>query len=117
MTAPMGAPAPGAESYYISIQPPIVANYDADGETGYYQVTVELHTYSKDLEPMIDTHLPRIRNSLLMLFNNQSATTLKGPTAMDVLRAKAKEEVDKVLVQVAGRSDVNDVFFSGFVIQ
>jgi flagellar FliL protein len=105
------------ESFYVSLQPPFVANYDNDGETGYYQVRVELLSYDKELEKAVDMHNPRIRDRLLMLFNSQTTASLRGRDAIAALRAKAKEEVDMALTEATGRSAVDAVLFSAFVIQ
>ena len=105
------------KAVYISVQPPIVANYDDDGERGYYQATVELLTYDTDAEPAIQMHMPRLRDALLKLFSAQTTQTLRRRNAMDELRALAKVEVDKVMAGVLGVSPVAGVYFSTFVVQ
>ena len=104
------------DAMYISVHPPIVANFDDNGEVGYYQATVELLTYDKEAKPVIEMHMPRVRDALLKLFNAQTSQTLRGSNAMDELRVLAKVEVDKIMVSL-GAAPVAGLYFSAFVVQ
>lgn len=108
---------PKGPPQYVAIDPSIIASV-ADGHAmRFLQVDVQLMTRDPDAAIAIETHEPVLRNNLLMLFGAQEIESLKTLEGREALRARALAEVRNVLADEVGNKAVEDLYFTGFVIQ
>jgi flagellar FliL protein len=105
------------EPIYVAIDPPFTVNLQGAGPTRYLQTSVEALTRDPGVETALRRHLPVIRNSLLMLFSSKEARDLATLEGKESLRAAALESIQKVLQTETGQANVEDVFFTSFVMQ
>lgn len=106
------------EVKYIGLDPAFVINFqDRKGKTKFLKA--ELSVVSSDPlgEADVKTHMPAIRNSLVMLLSRQVYDDLLPPEGKEKLRADALKEVQAVLTKQSGKPRVDDLFFSSFVMQ
>lgn len=108
---------PKGPPQYVAIEPSLIASV-ADGHVmRFLQVDVQLMTRDPEAVAAIQTHEPVIRNNLLMLFSAQQLEALKTMEGKEALRGRALKEVQQVLAAQAGSPGVDDLYFTGFVIQ
>jgi flagellar FliL protein len=107
----------GDSAVYLSLDPPFVVNSQDQGASRFLQVTVELMSYDPVAIEDMKKHMPLIRNSLVMLLSSQMAADVKSREGKEKLRAIALEEVQKVLEEQTGKSGVEQLYFTSFVIQ
>lgn len=108
---------PKGPPQYVAIEPSLIASV-ADGHVmRFLQVDVQLMTRDPESVAAIQTHEPVIRNNLLMLFSAQELESLKTMEGKESLRDRALKEVQQVLAAQAGEPSVDDLYFTGFVIQ
>ena len=117
--APQTAPAAplNAEAQYVSLDPPFVLNYEDQGEMRFVQLSVSAMARSEKTLEAVETHLPRIRNSLILLFGSQDFQSLSTLEGKEALRKAALEAVREVLRSEARVPDVEAVYFTNFVMQ
>lgn len=102
---------------YIAIDPSLIASV-ADGHVmRFLQVDVQLMTRDPEAAAAIQTHEPVIRNNLLMLLSSQTLENLKTLEGKEALRASALAEIRKILAAEGGGAKIEDLYFTGFVIQ
>ena len=65
----------------------------------------------------VKTHMPVIRNNLLMMFGGQTLATLTSRDEKEKLRATALAEVQRILKANTGAPGVEDLYFTSFVVQ
>ena len=85
-----------APAIYIPLDPAFVVNFAEGGQARFLQVSVEVMTRNNQVEGHIRTHMPVIRNNLVLLFSSQtydSVSTLEGKEA---LREEALNVIQKI---------------------
>ena len=107
---------PKAPAQYIPIEPAFVVNL-ADEEVRYLQVEIQVVTREPDAAAAMKTHMPMIRNRLLLLFSQQKATELRTREDKERLQSEALAEVQAVLTEQTGKPGVEALLFTSFVSQ
>ena len=111
------APVGKAAAIYLPLQPAFVVNLEDSEALRYLQVDLEIMSRSPKSIEDAKTHMPRIRNSLLLLFGQQHAFELSSRAGKEALQAKALAEIQRVLKEETGSPGIEAVYFSSFVIQ
>jgi len=108
---------PLENALYVYLDPAFTVNLMAGSSSKFLQISVSILTYYDESEEAIQRHIPEIRNSLLMLFGEQTSQTLAGIKAKAELRTKAFAAVKKVLSDRGEKADIEAIFFTKFVMQ
>jgi len=112
-------PAEPSVTDYISMNPPFVTHVGKPGTSlVYLKAAVTLRASSASTRPVVETHMPRLRHELVMLFGEQTdvdaLATNAGQTA---LRQEAKQRINEVLEEQQTGEQIADVLFTEFVVQ
>ncbi|MEM7257702.1 MAG: flagellar basal body-associated FliL family protein, partial [Pseudomonadota bacterium] len=78
---------------------------------------VSVASLDEKVPEVLDTHLPQIRNDLLMLFSSQATEHLYTPEGKTQLSEKASEVVSSVIQQHYPMGEISDLYFTRFVMQ
>ena len=70
-----------------------------------------------DAREAVRTHMPQLKNDVLMLVSQQSADELKTPEGRKALQQKALQTVQATLTELVGEPTVEKVLFVSFVMQ
>lgn len=111
------APAPQPVAHYQRMEPAFVVNL-ADVEAARF-LQVEMEVMARDTAALdhVTTHMPRIRNSLLLLLGSRHVHDLSTREGKEKLRADVIAEVQKVLTEETGKPQIEAVYFNSFVMQ
>lgn len=112
-----GHDAPASPATYLALDPPFVVNLESPDETRYLQAEVQLMGRDSHALDAAKVHVPRIRNSLLMLFGQQKPEDIATRAGKEKLQQAALAEVQKVLQAETGKPVVEAVYFTSFVMQ
>ena len=105
------------EAIFEPLTPPFVVNYNVNGRQRYMQVSITLLARDHaDLEAL-KVHMPVIRNNLVMMFSGQPFDTLTTPIGMEMLRQKAAAVVQEVGQKELGKSVIEQLLFTNYVLQ
>jgi len=116
--APMVVQAPvAAEAKYLDLSPAFVVNYSHQDELRYVQLSVSAMARSEETLEAVEAHLPRIRNSLIMLFGSQDFETLGTQQGKEQLQELALNSIREIIREEARVPDVEAVYFTNFVMQ
>jgi flagellar FliL protein len=104
---------------YISMDPAFVTHVGAaDNKPTYLKAAVSLRARSASTRPALETHMPRLRHELVMLFGEQTdierLTSMEGQQA---LREEAKRRINAVLEEQQTGESIAGVLFTEFVVQ
>jgi flagellar FliL protein len=78
---------------------------------------LQVLTYYPDVAAQLEKHKPLIRNNLTLLFGQQKSADLRSPEGKTALQKKVKESIQQVLDKYGDGGEVENVFFTGFVMQ
>lgn len=110
-----GAKAGAAQ--YLPISPAIVVNLNDNVNMRYLSVDMELMSRSNGGVEAAKTHMPRIRNTLMMLFTQQKYDDIVDRQGKESLQKQALAAVQGVLKEETGEPQVQGLFFTNFVMQ
>lgn len=106
------------DSYYLALDPAFVVNFQSDGSRArFLQITLDAVTHQQQMLDEIKKHMPVIRNNLVMLFSSQKYKDLITSAGKERLRAEALRAIQKVMKQQTGKTVVDNVYFTSFVMQ
>lgn len=108
---------PKAPPQYLAFDPPLVVSFQDQGSMRFLQVTVETMARDEETIEAVKTHMPVIRNNLLMLLGGKAVTDLTSREGKEALRQEALSEVQKVLKDNTGKPGIEDLYFTSFVVQ
>ena len=110
-TASMGT------ALYVSMPRPFVFNVPGASRDRLVQIKVQLLVRGQNNEEMAKQHIPLIESTMLKTFSKANADDLVTAAGKDTLKAVALKDVQDALVGVAGTMVVEEVLFTGFVMQ
>lgn len=105
------------EAIFEPLTPAFVVNYNVNGRQRYMQVSITMLARDHaDLEAL-KVHMPVIRNNLVMMFSGQPFDTIATPVGMEMLRQKATASVQEVAQKELGKTVIDQLLFTNFVLQ
>ena len=103
---------------YQNLKPAFIVNYkDGKGRQRFLQIGVSVMSRDPEVLDALKVHAPLLRNNLLLLFGSQSFSVLQTPEGKDALAEAALIEIQTLLEAEIGRSGVEKVLFTDFVMQ
>ncbi|MEH6556575.1 MAG: flagellar basal body-associated FliL family protein [Oceanicoccus sp.] len=102
---------------YFPIKPAFTVNFSSRGRQRYLQVDVSVLTRNVEVFNALQTHLPLVKNRLVMLFGGEIYDELQTDEGKELLRQKALEALQEIIKQEVGVEGVEEVLFTNFVMQ
>ena len=96
---------------------PFTVNLSADDEVAFLQVQIQALTYYEEVFEQLEKHRPLIRNNLTLLFAQQKSIDLRSQEGKAGLQKKVLESVQAVIEKYGQGGEVDNVFFTSFVMQ
>ncbi|MFT5133768.1 MAG: flagellar FliL protein [Gammaproteobacteria bacterium] len=103
--------------YYFSLNPPFVVNFAGKSRAKFLQINIDGLTRVPSVKEDITTHLPHIRNNIVFILSSKRYEDLITPEGKDDLRKQVLKEVRSILKKETGNGDVEDIYFTSFVMQ
>ncbi|TAK61609.1 flagellar basal body-associated FliL family protein [Methylobacter sp.] len=105
------------EKFYFDMSKPIVVDFPKGAPVQHGRITVSMLAEDAETIDVLKKNEPMIRNNLLMLIGAQDAANLNTREGKEMLRKAMLDDVTAVLIKMAGKGQVNEIFFTSFVMQ
>lgn len=105
------------DASYVELKPAFTVNLAPEDPIGFLQISIQVLTFNDDVAEELEKHKPLIRNNLLVLFGKQSSAELRAPEGKERLQKSALETVQSVINKHGSGGEVDNVFFTSFVMQ
>ncbi|RVU41324.1 flagellar basal body-associated protein FliL [Rheinheimera riviphila] len=102
---------------YVSMPRPFVFNVPGASRDRLVQIKAQLLVRGQSNEELAKQHIPLIESSMLKTFSMANADDLITAAGKDTLKALTLKNVQDALTAVAGSTVVEEVLFTGFVMQ
>ena len=102
---------------YIDLKPAFTVNLAPEDPVAFLQISMQVLTFNDDVADDLEKHKPLIRNNLNVLFGKQKSAELRAPAGKEKLQQSALETVQTVINQHGSGGEVDNVFFTSFVMQ
>ncbi len=106
-----------AAPVYYAFDPAFVVNFQDSSAIRFLQVTIEVMSRDPIAIEAVKTHMPVIRNSLVLLFSSQTPENIMTREGKEKIRTDALKEIQKVMKEQTGSPSIEAVYFTGFVMQ
>jgi len=106
-----------AEKLYFDISKPIVVDFPKGAAVQHGRITVSMLVEGAETIAVLKKNEPMIRNNLLMLIGAQAPESLNTREGKELLGKAMLDDVSAVLVKMAGKGKVDEIFFTSFVMQ
>lgn len=104
-------------SDYFSFDKPFVVNIMDNKRMRFLQVAVQMKLVDPATATEVTHHQDAIRHNMNMLLSSQEARDLYSTTGKERLRSAALNEIKKALKGRADHVEIEDIFFTSFIIQ
>lgn len=108
---------PKGDPVYIEVKPAFTVNLDPDDPVGFLQVGIQILTYYEEVGEELNTHMPLIKNNLFTMFGEQKSQDLRSAEGKEKLQKQVLETVQAVIDKYGSGGEVDNVFFTDFVMQ
>lgn len=103
---------------YEALTPAFVVNFKGNPEIRVVQIEMTLASTDPAILDALKKNSPMLRNNVLMLISAQDPMTFKTAEGKEALRTKIKEEIKKIVItQTDKKEGVDEIYFTGFVMQ
>ncbi len=92
-------------------------NLAPEDPVGFLQVQISVLTYFAEVADEVEKNKPLIRNNLTLLFGQQKSEDLRTPEGKKKLQKEVKETIQKVIDKYGSGGEIDNVFFTTFVMQ
>ncbi|MCK9619343.1 MAG: flagellar basal body-associated FliL family protein [Methylobacter sp.] len=106
-----------AEKLYFDMSKPIVVDFPKGAAIQHGRITVSMLVEGAETIEVLKKNEPMMRNNLLMLIGAQDPASLNTREGKELLGKAMLDDVTAVLVKMAGKGKVNEIFFTSFVMQ
>ncbi len=105
------------EKLYFEISKPLVVDFPKDSAFQHARITVSMLVEGAETADVLKKNEPMIRNNLLMLVGAQDSNVLNTREGKEALSKSMLDDVTSVLIKMAGKGKVDQIFFTSFVMQ
>ena len=104
---------------YVEMKPSFVTHVgEATERPAYLKADISLRVATETARAAIETHMPRLRHELVMLFGEQTdLNRLASTEGQQALREEARVRLNQALEEQQTGEQIVDVLFTSFVIQ
>ena len=104
------------EASFVELKP-FTVNLGVDDPVGFLQVQIQVLTFYDDVAEDLEKNKPAIRNNLSLLFGRQKSEDLRSVEGKEALQKSILESVRKVIKDYGDGGEVEDIYFTNFVMQ
>jgi len=102
---------------YFPLKPPIIVNFQSRGRQRFLQADITLLTREDDVVDAIETHMPMIRNALVLKFGGQTYEDMQTEQGRELLRQESLEALQNIMLQEIDKTGIEKLLFTNFVMQ
>lgn len=102
---------------YVPMPRPFRFNVPGANRDRFVEIRVQLLVRGSDNEEAAKKHVPLIESTLLAVFSQSNADDLATSAGKTSLKQQALAEVHKIMMDIEGQKVVEQVLFTGFVMQ
>jgi len=103
---------------YYSMSPAFVSNFGlSERKLSYVKAEISLKVENEALLEKIKSNEALIRHQIVMLLSAQTKQEMETPAAQETIRVAALSRVKEALAKELGKTGVEDLLFTSFVVQ
>lgn len=105
------------EAVFEALEPAFVVNFEHRGAVRFLQVKVEVMSRDQSVIDDVNSLEPMIRDSLLMILSASNYESVSDSEGKQLLRDEVRSAINDILKGETGRTGIEEVYFTKFVMQ
>lgn len=105
------------EAMYDVFDAPFLANYEVAGRSHYLQLSLAVMTRDEGAVNAVNQHMPLLRNRIVMLLSGEVFEQLQTDEGRVQLQQKLLAAIQEIMKKETGNTQIEQVFFTNFVMQ
>ncbi|MBO1519873.1 flagellar basal body-associated FliL family protein [Oceanisphaera pacifica] len=103
---------------YYTIEPDIITNYQNSGQSlGYVRVSIDLMLESADKMPLVEQHIPLLRDAINNLLAEQNRQEIRSLAVRNQIAKLGLERLNDLLLKETGDTPIRRLMFTKFLYQ
>ena len=102
---------------YFEIPTPFVVNLAENDSLNFLQVNAQLKVTRDEVKAHLSKHMPAIQHTVMMVLSEQRIDDIKSVAGKQKLRETTLKELQALLQQQLGDPAIDEIYFTGFIIQ
>lgn len=102
---------------YVPLHPAFVVNFENQEQVSFLQVDIQIMTYDSAVEGALKTHMPAVRNELLLLLGGKQYHEINTREGKRALSQEAIKVIQDVLKKAGEPNSIEALYFTSFVMQ
>jgi len=102
---------------YVDLEPAFTLNYGDPRRTRYIQASITLRVRDQTAALDVTAHSDAIRHTIIMLFSRQPTEKIRTSAGRDEILEQALRELQDLMVKETGKTLIDRVLFTAFVLQ
>lgn len=104
-------------SVFFAFDKPFVVNLAGSDNPTYLQVNVQFKLKKPEFRTQLQMHMPAIQHTMVMLLSDQTIDSIKSVQGKQALRETALKSLQQLFQTLIGDPAIDDVYFTGFIVQ
>lgn len=104
------------KAQYVKIKPSITTNYISE-RLRYVQADVAIKVRGDDSVSAVEAHIPRIKHQLIMVLSRQEYDGVSTQEGRAIIKELALEEINTIMDGEGLRPTIEEVLFTGFIVE
>jgi flagellar FliL protein len=105
------------ELLYFNMDKPIVVDFSKNSMAKHGRITIAMQVEGAETIAALKKNEPMIQNNMLMLIGAQDPANLNTREGKEALSKSILDDVNAVLKKMAGKGQVDEIFFTSFIMQ
>ena len=107
----------GKEPIYQGLDPDFVVAFRNPKNVRFIKASIEVMTYDSSVIDALKQNMPAVRDGVLTVFGNQTEDKLSTTEGKEAFRGEILQSIRDTLKKYTGKSGVEAVFFTNYVMQ
>lgn len=117
IACPVWASGGSGATPYFEIATPFVVNLAEQDSLSFLQVNAQLKVSREEIKPYLSKHIPAIQHTVMMVLSEQTIKDINTVAGKQKLRDATLREIQALLQTQIGDPGVEEIYFTGFIIQ
>lgn len=101
---------------YFDLKPAFLVTFNVEGRQRYMQFSISASSRDLAIFNSLEHHMPLIRSRLISTYSSMDFNEIKTQTGKEALQIKTVEVINAVL-ESEGEGQIENVYFTNFVLQ
>lgn len=108
---------PQEQAVYLELEPAFIVSLPDRGRQRFLQASVTVRSRDRAAILKLEQHMPAVRHSLSNILSAQTVDSIQSAGGIEKVRMDATDQINQILAEEFQSEAIEDILFTGFVMQ